>query len=101
MLLGAGWALGGLDFTTAVLVAYLVVLLNVFWTKNLVRTILFAGKPKGLFTFFYLFKFCLTAVILIVAIMRFQLDPLGVLLGLSALMLATMLFAIDWTWFRG
>lgn len=100
-LLGAAWSLGGLDFTKPVLVAFLVVLLNVYWTKSLVKSILFAGKPKGLFTFFYFFKFGLTALVLILTIGYIKMDPLGILLGLSSLMLATLLFAVDWTWFRG
>ena len=98
---GVAWAAAGLDFTLGVLLGFIVVLLNVFWTKNLVKTILLTGKSPKLFTFFYIFKFALTAGVLIVAIARFEMDPLGVLAGLSALMLATLFFAIDWIWFQG
>lgn len=100
-LVALGWVLRNLDFAKAVLLAFLIVLLNVFWTKNLVKTILLAGKPKGLFTFFYVFKFGLTAIVLILAMVRFGMDAVGVLVGLSSLMVATVIFAADYTWFRG
>ena len=100
-LVGVAWTAAGLDFTLGVLLGFIVVLFNVFWTKNLVKTIIMTGKSKKLFTFFYIFKFGLTAGVLIVAMVRFEMDPFGVLAGLSALMLATVFFAIDWTWFQG
>lgn len=101
LLLGVGWAAVGLDFTFGVLLGFLVVLVNVFWTKNLVKTTILAGKPRALFTVFYFLKFGLTAGVLVVAITRFEMDPFGVLTGLSALMLAILFLAIDWTWFQG
>jgi hypothetical protein len=100
-LVGLAWAPAGLDFTMGVLLGFIVVLFNVFWTKNLVKTIILTGKSKKLFTFFYIFKFGLTTGVLVVAMVRFEMDPFGVLAGLSALMLATVFFAIDWTWFQG
>lgn len=100
-LVGVAWAAAGLDFTLGVLLGSIVVLLNVFWTKSLVKTIILTGKSKKLFTFFYIFKFGLTAGVLIAAMARFEMDTFGVLTGLSTLMLATLLFAIDWTWFQG
>lgn len=101
LLVGVGWAAMGLDFTLGVLLGFFVVLVNVFWTKNLVKTTILAGKPRGLFTVFYFLKFGLTAGVLVVAITRFEMDPFGVLAGLSALMLAIVFLAIDWTWFQG
>lgn len=101
LLVGVGWAAVGLDFTMGVLLGFLVVLANVFWTKSLVKTIILTGKPRVLFTVFYFLKFGLTAGVLIVAIVRFEMDALGVLAGLSALMLATVCFAIDWSWLQG
>lgn len=100
-LVGVAWATAGLDFTLGVLLGFIVVLFNVFWTKNLVKTIILTGKSKKLFTFFYIFKFGLTTGALIAAMVWFEMDPFGVLVGLSALMLATLIFAIDWTWFQG
>ncbi len=100
-MMGLAGVTAGLDFTLGVLLGFIVVLFNVFWTKNLVKTIILTGKSKTLFTFFYIFKFGLTTGALIAAMMWFEMDPLGVLVGLSALMLATFFFAIDWTWFRG
>ena len=100
-LVGLAGVAAGLDFTMGVLLGFIVVLFNVYWTKNLVKTIILTGKSKTLFTFFYIFKFGLTTGALIAAMMWFEMDPLGVLVGLSALMLATFFFAIDWTWFRG
>ncbi len=94
VLLLAAWLWGGLDFATAELLGFLVVALNVYWTKRAVKSVLFDRRPKALLTGSYLFKLGLTAIILYFGIVHYQIDPLGVLLGLSSLLLATIIFAL-------
>lgn len=92
-LLIVAWLWGGLDFATAELLGFLVVALNTYWTKRAVKSVLFDSRPKALLTVTYLFKLGLTAFILYYGIVHYQIDPLGVLLGLTSLLLATLIFA--------
>lgn len=93
-----GYLWRGVDFAAAVLLGFAVVALNYLWTKNLVSSIVSAAKaerpkPKALLTLSYIVKFALTAVVLFVALLRYGVDPVGILLGLSALLIASLLFA--------
>ena len=90
----AAWLWGGLDFASAELLGFIVVALNVYWTKRAVKSVLFDSRPKALLTVSYLFKLGLTAFILYYGIVHYQIDPLGVLLGLTSLLLATIIFAL-------
>ena len=94
VLLALGAALGGIDFAAAVLLGFLIVLLNFYWTKKAVKSVLFSGQPRGLLTLSFLVKFGLTGVVLFYAILRLNVDAVGVLVGLSALALASALFAL-------
>jgi ATP synthase I chain len=96
--LGAAWR--GVDFALGVLLGFGVVLLNFYWTKRAVRSVLFAGQPRSLLTLSYLLKFGLTAALLFALVVRLGVDALGVLVGLSALVLASVLFALQLALFR-
>ena len=94
LLLLAAWLWGGLDFAIAELLGFLVVALNAYWTKRAVKSVLFNSQPKALLTVSFLFKLGLTAFVLYYGIVHYQIDPLGVLLGLTSLFLATIVFAL-------
>ena len=94
LLAGSAW-LGGLDFGVGVLLGFAIVLLNFIWTKKAVRSILFSDRPRALLTLSFLVKFGITGVVLFYAILRLQVDAIGVLIGLSSLVLASVLFALD------
>lgn len=91
---GSGYLWRGLDFAGASLLGFGVIALNFIWTKNLVRSIFSARNgSKGLVVASYLIKFALTAVVLYVAIVRYHVDPVGILFGLTAMLVASLLFA--------
>jgi len=94
LLAGSAW-LGGLDFGVGVLLGFAIVLLNFIWTKKAVRSILFSDRPRALLTLSFLVKFGITGAVLFYAILRLQVDAIGVLIGLSSLVLASVLFALD------
>jgi hypothetical protein len=89
-----GAALGGVDFAVGVLLGFLIVLLNFYWTKKAVRSVLFASQPKGLLTLSFLVKFGVTGAVLFYAILRLHVDALGVLVGLSTLLVASVLLGL-------
>lgn len=94
VLVGGGWLWRGIDFAGAVLLGFAVVALNFAWTKNLVSSLLFVRqRARALVVTAYVIKFALTAVVLYIAIVRYQVDPLGILIGLSALLVASFAFA--------
>jgi hypothetical protein len=91
---GAGYLWRGLDFAGATLLGFCVVALNFVWTKNLIHSILFVSKKRRAWVVLsFLFKFALTAIVLYYAIVRFRVDPVGILFGLSTMLVASLLFA--------
>jgi len=80
LLAGSAW-LGGLDFGVGVLLGFAIVLLNFIWTKKAVRSILFSDRPRALLTLSFLVKFGITGAVLFYAILRLQVDAIGVLIG--------------------
>ncbi len=94
LLAGSVWW-RGLDFGVGVLLGFGIVLLNFIWTKKAVKSVLFSDRPRILLTLSFLVKFSITGVVLFYAILRLQVDAIGVLIGLSSLLLASVLFALD------
>jgi hypothetical protein len=95
VLLALGAGLGGVDFAAAVLLGFLIVLLNFYWTKKAVISVLFSGQARSLLAVSFLVKFGVTGVVLFYAILRLNVDAVGVLVGLSSLALASALFALQ------
>lgn len=95
VLLAGGFGWGGIDFGAAVLLGFLIVLVNFFWTQRAVKSVLLGDKPKALLTLSFLVKFGLTGGVLFYAILRLEVDALGVLVGLSTLVAASVLYALD------
>lgn len=93
-LIVGGYLWLGLDFAVGALVGFMVVLANVLWTRNLVGALLtrsgFRVAAGGLFVL----KFLLTIGVLFVAMLRFDVDPLGILVGLSVLLLSVLLMTM-------
>jgi hypothetical protein len=78
-----------------VLLGFLIVLLNFYWTKKAVISVLFSGQARSLLAVSFLVKFGVTGVVLFYAILRLNVDAVGVLVGLSSLALASALFALQ------
>ncbi len=94
LLLAAGAYLSqGIDFFLGVLLGIGVVGLNFVWTERVVRGALRHGRPRIHLAVTYIFKFGLTAVILFFAIVRFHVDPIGILVGLSTLAVTSFFVA--------
>jgi hypothetical protein len=89
---GAWW--GGIDFAGGVLLGFLIVAINAWWTKSLVQSVLIDRKPRIFLTLFFVVKLGLTATILFYAILRLRMDAIGVALGLSSLLIASFVFAL-------
>ena len=89
---GGGWVALGLDFAAGALVGWLIVMSNVYWTRNIVRSILFGDSPTMLVSGGYIFKLGLSGVVLYIAITRFQVDIFGLVLGLSVILPGSVIF---------
>jgi hypothetical protein len=89
---GAWW--GGVDFAGGVLLGFLIVAINAWWTKRLVRSLLLDRKPRMFLTLSFVVKLGLTAAVLFFAILRLGVDAVGVAVGLSSLLIASFVFAL-------
>jgi len=84
-----GW--GGLDFAKATLVGCLVVAINFFVSQRIIaRFITEKTLPLNLVVV-YLFKLAVSILILFVAVTRLQMDPVGLMLGLSSILVSTVI----------
>ena len=89
-----GLAWRGLDFALACLLGFVVVAANFIWTKNLIKGLLIdRTKSKPLLIISYFIKFGITAVVLYFALIHYRMDAMGILVGLSTLVVATFLYA--------
>lgn len=83
----------GIDFFVGVALGCLIVGLNYVWTRSVVARGLRDGHFKARIAISYLAKFALTVVVLFLAILRFGVDPLAILVGISSLLLAVFVLA--------
>lgn len=94
-LAGGGFLWRGFDFTLAVLIGSLIVGLNYLWNRKVFRGLLLADNPRSRARLSYAAKLGLTVVVIYVAVQQFRIDPLGILLGVSSLPAACLLFAFS------
>jgi hypothetical protein len=86
-----GWWLGGVDFAKATLVGCIVVAINFFVSQRLVTQFIAERTARLNLLIVYLFKLAVSVLILFVAVTRLQLDPVGLMLGLSSIIVATVI----------
>ena len=86
-----GFLWRGLDFAVGALLGSLIVGLNLLWTRNVVRKALASGQPRPHFIVSYVLKFAVSVAVLFVAIIQFHMDALGILAGVSALLVTSLL----------
>lgn len=91
LLTGGGYLWAGVDFAKGTLVGCLVVAINFFISQRLVGNLILEGSIKPTIVVAYLSKLGVSVLILFVAVVRWQLDLVGILLGLSSIVLATIL----------
>lgn len=92
--IGGGYWYDGLDFAKGTLVGCFVVAINFFVSQRLVGNLILEKSLKPYLLIAYLMKFGVSALILFVAIVKFKVDEVGVMLGLSSILLSTMFSAL-------
>lgn len=94
LLVGGAYAVEGLDFAKATLVGCIVVAINFFMSQRLIGKLILEKKLQARLLLSYLFKLTLSVVILFVAVTRLNMDPMGLMLGLSSIFLSVVLSTI-------
>ena len=93
VILVAGTTILQLDLVPSVLLGSIVVGFNYFWTMQFVRKLLLDRKLLALDLLFMLTKFGVSVIVLFVALKYLGLSPSGLLIGLSNLAIATMIYS--------
>lgn len=93
VLLVGGLVWQGIDFALGVLLGCGIVALNFWWTRRVVSKALAGDYPKLRLWVSFFAKFGLTVVILFVAILHLNINPVGILVGISSLVVTGFAFA--------
>jgi len=90
------WLLGGIDTALGALLGSAIVGLNLAGTVLFVRLVLGnrRNRYKALLLASSVVKFGLTMVVLYLAIVRFNVNAIGILVGLSSMLLTSLLLAV-------
>ena len=83
-----------LDYLLGVFLGCSVVGLNFHWTVVFVRKLIQDKKVQPLNLIFYLTKFAISALVLFGAINYFEIPPLGLIIGLSNILLAVVAYSV-------
>ena len=87
-----GTAIFHLDLVPSVLLGCSIIGFNYFLTRKLVRKLLLDQKLQALDIVFIISKFALSVIVLFGALYIFELSPNGLLIGISNVALATVIF---------
>jgi hypothetical protein len=93
VLIGLAWLLGGIDMAEGALLGCVLVGVNLIGTVAFIRMVLRDRRYKALLFVSFIAKFGLTLVVLYLAIVRFGVSAIGILIGLSSMVLASLLYA--------
>ena len=88
------YLLEGIDFSLGVLLGSGIVVLNYFWSIRVYSRMLGEDHSRARFGISWALKFGVTALILYVAVVHLRLHPVGIILGVSSVVLAGLFFAI-------
>jgi len=94
VLTGGSWAWASLDTALAVLLGCAIVAFNLLGTAHFVGAVLAERRFKGRLVASLLVKLALTLGVLYVAVARWGLDPMGVVLGLSSMLIVSLLYTM-------
>ena len=83
-----------LDYLLGVFLGCSVVGLNFHWTVVFVRNLIHDKKVQPLNLIFYLTKFAISALVLFGALNYFDIPPLGLIIGLSNILLAVVAYSV-------
>ena len=84
----------GLDFLLGSLLGSAIVGLNFHWTVRFVLNMLEARKLRPLYLLIYGAKFIVSMMVLYVAIVQLDINAVGIMLGLSNILLAATAYAL-------
>ena len=93
-LVGMAWLWQGFDFAAAALVGCLLMVLSFFWTRMVVRKAFLDENPRLWLGLSYGMRIGLAIVVLYIAIREFGMDPFGIAMGVSTLVLTAVVYAI-------
>jgi len=91
--LGSYWLIG-LDFAKATLIGCVVVAINFFISQRLIGKLIFEKKLQASLLIAYVFKLGVSGAILFVAVTKLQVDVVGLALGLSSILVSTVISTI-------
>lgn len=83
-----------LDFLVSTLLGSTITGLNFFWTRRLIPALFSEKHVRGRVLLFYLLKFGISILVLYYAIVWYSIPPVGVLIGISNLPIAIMLYLL-------
>ena len=89
-----GTAILHLDLVPSVLLGCTIIGFNYFLTRKLVRKLLLDQKLQALDIVFIITKFGISVIVIFGALYVFELSPNGLLIGISNVALATVIFAL-------
>ena len=93
IILVAGTAIFQLDLLPSVMVGCAVIGFNYYWTVKFVQKLLLERKLFVLDLLFILTKFTISVIVLFGALTYLKLPPMGLLIGLSNVALATIMYS--------
>lgn len=93
MIISSYWY-SGIDFAKATSVGCFIVAINFFVSQRLIARLITEKTLQISLLFAYIFKLTISALILFFAVTRLKLDPLGLMIGLSSILLAVVISAM-------
>ena len=93
IILVAGTAIFQLDLMPSVMLGCAVIGFNYYWTVKFVQKLLLERKLFALDLLFILTKFAISVIVLFGALTYLELSPMGLLIGLSNVALAAIVFS--------
>jgi len=93
IILVAGTAIFQLDLISAVMLGCAVIGFNYYWTVKFVQKLLLERELFALDLLFILTKFAISVIVLFGALTYLKLSPMGLLIGLSNVALAAIMYS--------
>ncbi len=91
ILIGGGYAVEGVDFAKGTLIGCIVVAINFFVSQRLVGQLIIEKSVHPVLLLVYFFKLGASVLILFVAVVKYNFDKVGLMLGLSSIIFAVVL----------
>ena len=90
----AGYFYSGLDFMKATLIGCGVVAFNFFSSQFLLAKVVLESRAVFRLIVWYLIKFALSVAVLFVAVVQWQVDLVGLMIGLSSVVISTVISSL-------